>query len=80
MQLGVVTTGDEGSTDVAPEVVGKALGHPVLGSIPQLWGRRAPNLGFGAALGIAELDDAVGALFERIEGRSALDRATSRAS
>jgi cellulose biosynthesis protein BcsQ len=80
VQLGVVTTGDEGSTDLSPEVVGKALGRPVVGSIRQLWGRSAPNLGFGAALGIAELDDAVGALFERIEGRAALDSATSRAS
>jgi hypothetical protein len=80
VQLGVVTTGDEGSTELRPEVVGKALGRPVVGSIRQLWGRSAPNPGFGAALGIAELDDAVGALFERIGGRAALDPATSRAS
>ena len=41
VQLGVVTTGDEGSTDLSPDVVGKALGRPVVGSIPQLWGRSA---------------------------------------
>jgi cellulose biosynthesis protein BcsQ len=80
VQVGIVTTGDEGTTGLPPEVVGNALGRPVVGSIRQLWGRSAPNLGFGAALGITELDDAVGALFERIASRTALNPATSRAS
>jgi hypothetical protein len=80
VRLGIVTTGDEGSTDLSPEVVGAALGRPVVGSIRQLWGRSAPNPGFGATLGIAELDDAVGALFDRIDGRSVRNAATSRAS
>jgi hypothetical protein len=38
-----------------------------LGSVRQLWGRSAPNLGFGAALGIDDLDDAVGSLFARLD-------------
>jgi hypothetical protein len=84
VQLGIVTTGDEGSTDLSPEVVGNALGRPVVGSVRQLWGRSAPNPGFGAALGIAELDDAVRALFDRllgqIHGGRASDPVTSRAS
>jgi hypothetical protein len=65
-RIGVVTTGDEASTDLAPEVVARALRRPVLASVPQLWGRARPNLGFGAALGIAELDDAVAALFDAL--------------
>ena len=32
---------------------------PVAGRIPQLWGRSEPNLGFGPALAIPDLDDAV---------------------
>ena len=35
----------------------------VAGRIPQLWGRSEPNRGFGAALAIPELDDAVYDLF-----------------
>ena len=74
VRLGIVATGDEGSvgqrgsTELSSEVIAKSLGCPVVGSVPQLWGRSAPNLGFGAALGIAELDDAVGALFTRLAG------------
>jgi hypothetical protein len=74
LQVGLVTTGDEGSvgcdgtTDLSPEVIERALGCPVVGSVRQLWGRSAPNLGFGAALGIAELDDAAAALRERLVG------------
>jgi cellulose biosynthesis protein BcsQ len=67
-RVGVITTGDEASTDLAPDVVARALRRPVLGSVRQLWGRAAPNSGFGAALGIAELDDAVAALFDRLSG------------
>jgi hypothetical protein len=80
VRIGVVTTGDESSIDLSPEVVGRALGRPVVGSVPQLWGRAAPNLGFGATLGIDELDDAVDALFARIDARSARDTASSRSS
>jgi len=54
------------------------LGEPVLASVPQLWGRAAPNVGFGAALGIDELDDAVWALFERL--RATATATSSRAS
>ena len=80
VQLGIVTTGDEGSTDLSPEVVGRALGRPVVGSVRQLWGRSEPNLGFGAALGIAELEDAVGALFGQLGPEVARNPAGSRAS
>lgn len=80
VRVGIVTTGDEGSTDLSPEVVGRALGRPVVGSVRQLWGRAAPNLGFGAALGIAELDDAVGSLFERLGHQTQRNTADSRSS
>jgi hypothetical protein len=80
VRLGIVTTGDESSTDLSAAVVGRALGRPVVGSVRQLWGRAAPNPGFGAALGIDELDGAVGALFERIGHRAPRDTASSRSS
>ena len=80
VRIGVVTTGDEGSTDLGPDVVERALGRPVVGSVRQLWGRAVPNLGFGAALGIDELDDAVDTLFGRLGRRSARDTAVSRSS
>ena len=66
VRLGVVSTGDEGSTELAPIEVAEVFGPHFLGSLRQLWGRAVPNLGFGAALGIGELDDAVGALFGRL--------------
>jgi len=78
VQLGVVTTGDESSTELGLDVVAAMLGEPVLASVPQLWGRAAPNVGFGAALGIDELDDAVWALFERLRATAAAT--SSRAS
>jgi cellulose biosynthesis protein BcsQ len=70
VRIGVVSTGDEGSTSLGVEDVGALLGERYLGSFRQLWGRAVPNLGFGAALGIGELDDAVDALFSRL-GRDA---------
>lgn len=66
VRFGVVTTGDEGSIELPAGALADALGRPVVGSIRQLWGRAAPNLGFGAALGIDELDDAAAALVERL--------------
>jgi len=72
VQLGVVTTGDETSTELSADAVSTMLGEPVLASVPQLWGRAAPNVGFGAALGIDELDDAVCALFERLRPAAAI--------
>jgi hypothetical protein len=74
VRVGIVATGDEGSvarhgpTDLSSDVMARSLGCPVVGSIRQLWGRCPPNLGFGAALEIAELDDAVGALCARLTG------------
>jgi cellulose biosynthesis protein BcsQ len=80
VRVGVVTTGDEGSTDLSPDVVERALGRPVVGSVRQLWGRAVPNLGFGAALGIDELDDSVDLLFGRLGPQSARDTASSHSS
>jgi hypothetical protein len=77
VRLGIVTTGDEGSTGLSPDVVAKMLDQPVLASVRQLWGRAVPNLGFGAALGISELDDSVTDLFGCLAG--AAEPATSRA-
>jgi hypothetical protein len=69
--IGVVTTGDEGSVDLEPEAVAERLGTPAVAAVRQLWGRAAPNLGFGAALGIADLDDAVRQLFAHLTGDTA---------
>ncbi len=63
VRLAVVCTGDEGSTFMSRAEVEVALDVPVLGRVPQLWGRSEPNRGFGAALAIPELDDAVYDLF-----------------
>jgi hypothetical protein len=66
VRIGVVSTGDESSTDLGALAVAELLGPSFLGSLRQLWGRALPNLGFGAALGIGELDDSVAALYERL--------------
>jgi Mrp family chromosome partitioning ATPase len=68
VRLGIVATGDEGSTDLGALALAELLGPPFLGSVRQLWGRAVPNFGFGAALGIDELDHSVGALFARLSG------------
>lgn len=72
VQLAVVCTGDESSAVMTDSEVAAALDVPVSGRIPQLWGRSEPNWGFGAALAIPEVDDAVVDLFESL--RSGLDR------
>jgi hypothetical protein len=63
VRLALVCTGDESSTQMSSCDVESILDSPVLGRIPQLWGRAEPNRGFGAALAIPELDDAVYDLF-----------------
>jgi MinD-like ATPase involved in chromosome partitioning or flagellar assembly len=63
VQLAVVCTGDESSAEMTRSEVAAILGVPVAGRVPQLWGRSEPNRGFGAALAIPELDDAVYDLF-----------------
>jgi len=68
VRIGVVTTGDESSNDVGALTVAALLGPSFLGSLRQLWGRALPNVGFGAALGIGELDDSAAALFEQLAG------------
>jgi hypothetical protein len=57
--LAIVTTGDESSVQFQPEEVEAILGVTTLVRIPQLWGRSEPNVGFGPALAIPELDDSV---------------------
>ena len=59
VKLAVVCTGDESSAELTVADLETALGVSVAGRIPQLWGRAEPNLGFGPALAIPELDDAV---------------------
>jgi hypothetical protein len=54
--------------------VASRLDIPVPGRIPQLWGRAVPNRGFGAALAIPELDDAVSELFESFRAGREHDR------
>jgi hypothetical protein len=63
VHLAVVCTGDEGSTALSVAEVETMLDAPVAGRVPQMWGRAEPNLGFGPALAILELDDAVYDLF-----------------
>jgi hypothetical protein len=75
VRIGVVSTGDEGSTELGASEVTEVIGQRFLGSFRQLWGRAVPNLGFGAALGIGELDDAVDALFESLGGPPGRQRA-----
>ena len=70
VKLAVVCTGDENSCDLSTSEVERMLEVGVAGRIPQLWGRAEPNRGFGAALAIPELDDAVYDLFTAFrEGR-----------
>ncbi len=63
VQLAVVCTGDESCTHLDCRDVEAATGVAVAGRVPQLWGRAEPNLGFGPALAIPDLDDAVHDLF-----------------
>jgi cellulose biosynthesis protein BcsQ len=63
VQLAVVCTGDESTAVLSNAEVEAALDIPVAVRVPQLWGRAEPNRGFGAALAIPELDDAVYDLF-----------------
>ena len=63
VELAVVSTGDECSTELNLYEMGRALGVDIAARIPQLWGRAVPNFGFGPALAIPELDDAVHDLF-----------------
>jgi hypothetical protein len=68
VQLAVVCTGDESSTVLSLSEVEVILEVAVAGRVPQLWGRAEPNRGFGAALAIPELDDAVYDLFAAFRG------------
>ena len=68
VQLAVVCTGDESSTELSLSEVEAILEVAVAGRVPQLWGRAEPNRGFGAALAIPELDDAVYDLFAAFRG------------
>jgi hypothetical protein len=74
LRLGVICTGDENSTELTVDEVEAALGTPVVGSVPQLWGRAEPNLGFGAALAIPELDDAVHRMVTSLHGDTVANR------
>jgi MinD-like ATPase involved in chromosome partitioning or flagellar assembly len=59
VKLAIVCTGDESSDELSVAEVEAGLGAAVAGRVPQLWGRAEPNLGFGPALAIPDLDDAV---------------------
>jgi hypothetical protein len=78
LRLGVVCTGDEGCTQYDTDEVASQLGIEVIGSIPQLWGRAEPNLGFGPALAIPELDDAVIDVFSALWSSVESDRQRER--
>ena len=59
VRLAIVATGDESSMLFETQDVELMLGVNVAARVPQLWGRAEPNFGFGPALAIPELDDAV---------------------
>jgi hypothetical protein len=59
VRLAVVATGDESCAYIDDHEIEAALEMPLAGRIPQLWGRAAPNAGFGPALAIPELDESV---------------------
>jgi cellulose biosynthesis protein BcsQ len=59
VRLAVVCTGDEATAVFEPTEIEAILGVVTAGRVPQLWGRAAPNVGFGPALAIPELDDAI---------------------
>jgi hypothetical protein len=61
-----VCTGDESSTALTTDEMSVLLERPVIARIPQLWGRAEPNLGFGPALAIPELDRAVHKLIDSL--------------
>ena len=63
VELAVVATGDESCSELDRGEVDAMLGITTAARIPQFWGRAVPNLGFGPALAIPELDDAVYELF-----------------
>jgi MinD-like ATPase involved in chromosome partitioning or flagellar assembly len=63
VRLAFVITGDESCTTLNPFDVERRLAVRIAGRVPQLWGRAEPNFGFGPALAIPELDDAVYDLF-----------------
>ncbi len=63
VRLAIVCTGDESVDAVTDTEVSRELDVAIAARIPQLWGRAAPNVGFGPALAIPELDDAVYDLF-----------------
>jgi len=67
--LAVVATGDESHETMSPVDMEARLGTEVTVAVPQYWGRAEPNLGFGPALAIPELDDAVYDLFTAIRRR-----------
>jgi MinD-like ATPase involved in chromosome partitioning or flagellar assembly len=72
VQLAVVPTGDESCSFLDRDDVERLLGTPTSVRVPQLWGRAAPNFGFGPALAIPELDDAVLELFARFRSGAAI--------
>jgi hypothetical protein len=51
-----------------PAEIEAILGVATVGRVPQLWGRSIPNAGFGPALAIPELEDAVYDLFMAFQG------------
>jgi cellulose biosynthesis protein BcsQ len=63
VRLAVVSTGDESCSFFEPSEIEAILGVSTVGRVPQLWGRAAPNAGFGPALAIPELEAAVYDLF-----------------
>jgi len=63
VRLALVCTGDESSSALAVPEIEERFDVAIASHIPQLWGRSVPNHGFGPALAIPELDEAVYDLF-----------------
>jgi hypothetical protein len=63
----IICTGHENECDLSIEEVETLFREPVLTRVPQLWGRRTPNIGFGPAPSHPELDDAVVPVLDRVD-------------
>ena len=70
LDVRVVVTGDEASATLDLDSVLEDLGpmaHAFAGSVVQLWGRTAPNAGFGPTLGVPSLDGAMAAILASVD-------------
>jgi MinD-like ATPase involved in chromosome partitioning or flagellar assembly len=71
LPVGVVITGDEGSSVLDAAETAELIGDAVVGVVMQLWGRALPNFGFGPTLGIGGLTEQFDAVHAAVCARAA---------